>query len=57
MTCVFFHPGRFVFVLKGLCFGLRAYTARLEALRAWGSRNLKEPERGESRNLSPASSM
>ena len=38
-------------------FGLRAYAVRLEALRVLGSRNLKEPERGESRNLSPASSM
>ena len=26
---------------KGLCFGLRAYAVRLEALRALGSRNLK----------------
>ena len=42
---------------KGLCLGLRAYAERLEALRALGSRKLKGPERGESRNLSPASSM
>ena len=48
---------RTFFLFKGLCFGLRAYAVRLEGLRVLGSRNLGEPERGKSRNLSPASSM
>ena len=41
------------FLFKGLCFGLRAYAVRLEALRVLGSRNLEEPERGESRISKP----
>ena len=59
-TCYYhkFFSGGFFFFLGGFVVWVKGLSSmRLEALRVLGSRNLKEPECGESRNLSPASSI